>query len=149
MIDIVVKLGDTIISHIPQLIEAGAQLLLGLAQGLADNLPTIIEQAPRLINEFTNALIGQIPMLIKVGFQILVALAKGLIEAIPTLIANIPQIIMAIVNAFTLYNWFTVGKNLIMKIGEGIAKSPELILSLIHISEPTRLHKVSRMPSSA
>lgn len=127
MIDIVVKLGDTIISHVPQLLEAGAQLLLGLAQGLADNLPTIIEQAPRLINEFTNALMGQIPMLIKVGFQILVALAKGLIEAIPTLIANIPQIIMAIINAFTLYNWFTVGKNLIMKIGEGIAKSPELI----------------------
>ena len=24
-----------------------------------------------------------------------------------------------------------------------------LVLSLIHISEPTRLHKVSRMPSSA
>ena len=25
----------------------------------------------------------------------------------------------------------------------------DLVLSLIHISEPTRLHKVSRMPSSA
>lgn len=127
MIDIVVKLGDTIISHVPQLLEAGAQLMLGLAQGLADNLPTIIEQAPRLINEFTNALISQLPMLIKVGVQIIVTLAKGLIEAIPTLIANIPQIILAIVNAFTLYKWFTIGKSIIMKIGEGIAKSPELI----------------------
>lgn len=127
MIDIVVKLGDTIISHVPQLLEAGAQLMLGLAQGLADNLPTIIEQAPRLINEFTNALISQLPMLIKVGVQIIVTLAKGLIEAIPTLIANIPQIIMAIVNAFTLYNWFEVGKNVILKIGEGISSVPELI----------------------
>ena len=27
--------------------------------------------------------------------------------------------------------------------------NPSQILSLIHISEPTRLHKVSRMPSSA
>lgn len=126
-LELVVSLGDGIIAAVPNMIKAGAKILKGLAQGLADNLPTIIEQAPRLINEFTNALIGQIPMLIKVGFQILVALAKGLIEAIPTLIANIPQIIMAIVNVFTLYNWFTVGKNLIMKIGEGIAKSPELI----------------------
>lgn len=127
MIDIVVKLGDTIISHVPKLIQAGAQLLLGLAQGLADNLPTIIEQAPRLINEFTNALFGQFPTILKVGFQIIVTLAKGLIEAIPTLIANIPQIIMAIINAFTLAKFFTIGTNIIMKIGEGITKSPELI----------------------
>ncbi len=127
MIDIVVKLGDTIISHVPKLIQAGGQLLLGLAQGLADNLPTIIEQAPRLINEFTNALFGQLPTILKVGFQIIVTLAKGLIEAIPTLIANIPQIIMAIINAFTLAKFFTIGTNIIMKIGEGITKSPELI----------------------
>lgn len=127
MIDIIVKLGDTIIEHIPQLIEAGGQLMLGLAQGLADNLPTIIEQAPRLINEFTNALIEQLPSILKVGVQVIVTLAKGLIEAIPTLIANIPQIIMAIVNAFTLYNWFEVGKNVILKIGEGISSVPELI----------------------
>ena len=32
------------------------------------------------------------------------------------------------------------------EIGEGL---PVFGLSLIHISEPTRLHKVSRMPSSA
>ena len=32
---------------------------------------------------------------------------------------------------------------------EGAAVQVELFLSLIHISEPTRLHKVSRMPSSA
>ena len=127
MIDIIVKLGDTIIEHIPQLIEAGGQLILGLAQGLADNLPTIIEQAPRLINEFTNALIEQLPSILKVGVQVIVTLAKGLIEAIPTLIANIPQIIMAIVNAFTLYNWFEIGKNVILKIGEGISSVPELI----------------------
>ena len=29
------------------------------------------------------------------------------------------------------------------------AAAEEVLLSLIHISEPTRLHKVSRMPSSA
>ena len=127
MIEILVKLGDTIIEHLPQLIEAGGQLILGIAQGLADNLPMIIEEAPRLINEFTNALMGQIPTLIKVGIEIIIIIAKGLIESIPTLIKNIPQIILAIVNAFTLYNWFNVGKSLITKIGDGIKAAPELI----------------------
>ena len=32
---------------------------------------------------------------------------------------------------------------------ESPAKAKTIELSLIHISEPTRLHKVSRMPSSA
>ena len=32
---------------------------------------------------------------------------------------------------------------------ELLARCQDLELSLIHISEPTRLHKVSRMPSSA
>lgn len=127
IIDLIIKLGDTIIAHVPTLIEAGGQLLLGLAQGLADNLPKIIENAPRLINEFTNALMGQLPAIIKVGIQIIIVLAKGLIQAIPTLIANIPQIILAIVNAFTLYNWASLGKSVITKLGEGIAKAPELI----------------------
>lgn len=127
MIQIIVKLGDTIIEHVPTILEAGAKLLLGLAEGIAQNLPQIIEQAPRLINEFTNALIGSIPMLIKAGVQIIVALAKGLIQSIPTLVANIPQIIMAIINAFTLYNWASLGKSLILKIGDGIKAAPQLI----------------------
>ncbi|MDU2116197.1 MAG: phage tail tape measure protein [Peptoniphilus lacydonensis] len=126
-LELVVSLGDGIIAGVPNIIKAGAEILKGLAQGLADNLPYIIEQAPRLINEFTNALIEALPTIISTGVQIIVTLAKGLIEAIPTLIANIPQIIMAIVNAFTLYNWFEVGKNVILKIGEGISSVPELI----------------------
>ena len=32
---------------------------------------------------------------------------------------------------------------------EQVARSETLLLSLIHISEPTRRHHVSRMPSSA
>ena len=43
--------------------------------------------------------------------------------------------------------------NLFINLGEipvrTMAEAKELNLSLIHISEPTRLHKVSRMPSSA
>ena len=37
----------------------------------------------------------------------------------------------------------------LLLIGLPLLVATLLILSLIHISEPTRLHKVSRMPSSA
>ena len=38
---------------------------------------------------------------------------------------------------------------LTIAVHNGRQHVPVLVLSLIHISEPTRLHKVSRMPSSA
>ena len=42
-----------------------------------------------------------------------------------------------------------VAADLISQAEHDPAAGSVLILSLIHISEPTRLHKVSRMPSSA
>ena len=42
-----------------------------------------------------------------------------------------------------------VGSSLENETGSWRTERPVYVLSLIHISEPTRLHKVSRMPSSA
>ncbi|EHR33436.1 phage tail tape measure protein, TP901 family, core region [Helcococcus kunzii ATCC 51366] len=116
----IVAICDALIENIPVLIDAALELIMALAQGLIDNLPYLIEQVPRIINSFADALFGKIPQIIATGFKLLVALGKGLINAIPTLIANIPQIIMAIINAFTLMNFLSLGKNLISHIGKGI-----------------------------
>ena len=54
-----------------------------------------------------------------------------------------------ITNALIIDHWGIVKADIGIKDGliAGIGKAGNL--SLIHISEPTRLHKVSRMPSSA
>ncbi|MDO5061855.1 MAG: phage tail tape measure protein [Peptostreptococcaceae bacterium] len=119
-IELLIGIADSIIANIPVLAAAGLQLLLGLAQGIAANLPLLIAEVPRIINEFSSAIYGLIPQILSTGLQIIVALGQGLIEAIPTLIANIPQIIMAIVNAITLFNWASVGENVITKFGSGM-----------------------------
>ena len=47
------------------------------------------------------------------------------------------------------FKWKLHGDGKHITTGEVVQPNERLTLSLIHISEPTRLHKVSRMPSSA
>lgn len=121
IIDCVIKICDTFIENLPLLIDVAVQIILALVQGLVQALPQLIAEVPRIINSLSDAINGQLPTILMAGIQILLMLIKGLIQSIPTLIANIPQIIMAIVNAVTLYNWASLGKNVITWIGNGLS----------------------------
>lgn len=118
-INLIMIIGQSIITNLPIVIQSAIAIIMALAQGLITNLPLIIETAPRLINDFANAIYSQVPTLVMAGIQLILMLSQGLISAIPTLVSNLPQIILAIVNVFTLYNWASIGKNLITGIKEG------------------------------
>ena len=119
-ISIITGMADTIIGNIGNVVDVGISILLALIQGIVNALPALIQEVPRIINEFSNAIYEQVPKILKAGVDILLMLIKGIIDSIPTLISNIPQIIMAIVNVITLYNWASLGKSVIAKLGEGI-----------------------------
>lgn len=119
-IDLVILIADKIIENLPLIINAALKIIMALAQGIIDNLPKLIAEVPRIINSFADAIYGMLPTIIATGVKIIVALIKGLIQSIPTLVANIPAIILAIVNVFTLYNWWNLGKGVILKIKDGI-----------------------------
>ncbi|MFX0548201.1 phage tail protein [Hathewaya histolytica] len=121
IIEVVIGICDMIIDNIDTIINVGIKLLLALIQGIMDSLPTLIEHIPRIINSFCDAIFSNLPAILKAGVDILLILMKGIIESIPTLIANLPQIILAIVNVMMLYDWISVGKNLIQFIGNGLA----------------------------
>ncbi|MCR1897817.1 hypothetical protein NSA47_02290 [Irregularibacter muris] len=125
IIDAVIMVADIIIDNLPLLIDAGIQLMMALVEGIIENLPKLIEEVPRIINEFYNAISEQLPQILKMGIKILLELIKGLIDSIPTLIENIPAIIMAIENAFTLYDWWNLGKGVITKLKDGLVSMVE------------------------
>lgn len=120
IIELVIMIADKIIENLPLILNAALQMIMALAQGIIDNLPTLIAEVPRIINSFSDAIYGMLPTIIATGVKIIIALIKGLIQSIPTLVANIPAIILAIVNVFTLYNWWNLGKGVILKIKDGI-----------------------------
>lgn len=130
IVNLIISICDMIIENLPLILDVAIQIIMALVQGLVTALPTLIAEVPRIINSFSDAIYSALPQILEAGVQILMMLIKGLIDSIPTLIANIPQIILAIVNAITLYNWASLGKNLIEWIGNGLSSMKSNIGSI-------------------
>lgn len=141
-IDLLGKLGEGLVTGIPQLlaqalpvaaslasglrenagqlVDAGIQFILNLATGLMNGLPTMIAYLPGIVSDIAGIINDNAPKLLTAGVQLIITLGQGLIQAIPTLVENIPQILMAVANVITAFNWLNLGGNIIKILGDGI-----------------------------
>lgn len=103
-----------------QLVDAGIQFILNLATGLMNGLPTLITYLPGIVSDIAGIINDNAPKLLAAGVQLIVTLGQGLIQAIPTLVANLPQIIQAVVDVWTAFNWLDLGGKVIKLMGSGI-----------------------------
>lgn len=103
-----------------QLVDAGIQFILNLATGLMNGLPTMIAYLPGIVSDIAGIINDNAPKLLVAGVQLIVTLGQGLIQAIPALVENIPQILMAVANVITAFNWLNLGGNIIKLLGDGI-----------------------------
>ena len=97
-------------------VSAGMEMLLKLAQGWANSMPVMIQKIPQIITNIAGLINDNAPKIMITGGKIIITLVNGLINAIPTLIANIPQILRAMWNAFTAFNWMSLGSSMISGI---------------------------------
>lgn len=105
---------------LPQVLQAGAELIIRIVNGIINNLPQIISSAATTIVKFVAAIGNNLPKILQSGIEIIGKLAAGLIQAIPNLVSKIPQIINSIKKAFTDVDWWSVGKNIIAGIANGL-----------------------------
>lgn len=106
--------------HVGKLVDSGLSMVLKLAQGLSDSLPTLIKYVPKIVSNIAGIINDNAPKFLATAGNVVITLAKGLIKAIPTLVKNIPSIIKAIVDVFTAYNWMALGKNIMTFLRNGI-----------------------------
>lgn len=116
----VLQISENLRANAGQLVDAGLNLIIQLAQGIADSLPVLIENIPQIVTNIAGIINDNAPKLLVTAGQVVLTLAKGLIAAIPTLVANIPQIIQAIVAVFSAFNWLNLGKQAVTAIKNGI-----------------------------
>ena len=93
---------------------------MGLAQGVVNALPQLINKAPTIIGQLATAIISNLPKILLAGIKIITILGTGLIQAVPQLISKIPSIISQVKNAFTSVDWGGVGRNIISGIANGL-----------------------------
>lgn len=114
-----------------QLVDAGIQFILNLATGLMNGLPTMITYLPGIVSDIAGIINDNAPKLLVAGVQLIVTLGQGLIQAIPTLVANLPQIIQAVVDVWTAFNWLDLGGKVIKLMGSGIKNMAGFVSSSV------------------
>lgn len=152
-IDLLGKLGEGLVTGIPQLlaqalpvvanlvsglrenagqlVDAGIQFILNLATGLMNGLPTMITYLPGIVSDIAGIINDNAPKLLTAGVQLIITLGQGLIQAIPTLVANLPQIIQAVVDVWTAFNWLELGGKVIKLMGSGIKNMAGFVSSSV------------------
>lgn len=152
-IDLLGKLGEGLVTGIPQLlaqalpvaadlasglrenagqlVDAGIQFILNLATGLMNGLPTLITYLPGIVSDIAGIINDNAPKLLAAGVQLIVTLGQGLIQAIPALVANLPQIIQAVADVWTAFNWLDLGGKVIKLMGSGIKNMAGFVSSSV------------------
>lgn len=98
-VELVLGLANALIENLPTLLTAVLNMATGLADGIIAALPVLVAALPQLIQGIITALIGFIPQLIEAGIQLFVSLVSNLPAIIEGIIAAIPEIIEAILTS--------------------------------------------------
>ena len=98
-VELVLGLANALIENLPTLLTAVLNMATGLADGIIAALPVLVAALPQLIQGIITALIGFIPQLIEAGIQLFVSLVSNLPAIIEGIIAAIPEIISAILDS--------------------------------------------------
>lgn len=126
----------------PDILQMGIQLIMYLVQGIIQNMPLILQSATMIVFNMVDSFTQMLPMLIQSGISLVIsliqgiiqnlpniiqaavsivyALAGGLITAIPQLMSSVLMLIGAIWSTIKNTNWFKVGGEIIISIGQGI-----------------------------
>lgn len=112
--------------------DAALKLIEGLALGLIDALPVLIERIPRIIKAMVDAMIEYAPEVMEAGWEMLERLEEAMNQQLIVLVGDIPGMIQKLFNKFIeLSSKFTdVGKTLVEKIKTKLIETWNNLISL-------------------
>ena len=87
---------ETIGAKLPELIDAGAKVLMSILDGIVKMLPNIMPTIVQVINTLVNNIIQLLPQILDAGIKILVELVKGIAQSLPDLIPTIVDAVLLI-----------------------------------------------------
>lgn len=152
--ELIPKLIEVLMNHLPEIITTGQNILNALLQGIVENTPQIASTITQVILSLVDFIIQNLPMVLQAGVTILLELIKGITQALPDLIPTMVQVIMNMVNILldNIDEIIECGIELLVALTEGIMNAlPELIARLpeIIIKITTKLIELSPQLLSA
>ena len=114
---------NNLIAALPDLMNTGLDLIVGLLQGFASSGATGKTMAAVLtiIRALLNAIADHLPQILEAGVSILLQLLAGLGEALPTLLSFAGELVLRLFNALLNADWASIGHNIVQGVQNGIA----------------------------
>lgn len=121
-------LAQTIINNLPEILKIGMEILFTLMEGIAEALPDLVPQIVDVILTILEVFNDNFDTFLLLGAKVILGLVEGLIKSIPNILKNLPTIIMTIINFFTLSKFLTLGKSIISGLIKGLGQGlPNLL----------------------
>lgn len=134
--ELIPKLIEVLMNHLPEIMETGQNILNSLLQGIVENIPQMTSTITQVVLSLVDFIIQNLPMILQAGITILLELIKGITQALPDLIPTMVQVIMDMVNILldNIDEIIECGIELLVALTEGIMEAlPELIARLPEI----------------
>ena len=126
----VIQIFTSLAQCIPQVILTGLDLVIGLAQGITQGLPQIMQVAVQSISSYITGLASRVPDIMNTATQLLLALAQGITQNLPTLIQTGLQAVVSFVQGIVsnLPALLSAAMQCIMSLVQGIITNLPQIL---------------------
>ena len=134
--EIIPKLIEILMNHLPEIITTGQNILNALLQGIVENIPQMTSTITQVILSLVNFITQNLPTILQAGVTILLELIKGISQSLPELIPIMVKVIMDMVNILldNIDLIIECGVQLLVALTEGIMNSlPELMSRLPEI----------------
>lgn len=141
-LNILMTLIQGIADNLPVLLQEGAYMLVAMLDGILEQLPQLIDTAVEIIMYLVDAIADNIDMILEVSLKIIIALVEGLVKNLDKIISAIPKLLNAIVDAIidNLDLLLTAAVEIILALGAALVGSIDLIFGSLdevmdHIAE--------------
>lgn len=91
--DLILMLVDGIVQNLPMLASAALQIVMALGQGLISNGPQILESLGQFLLQVANFIIQNVPNILNAAVQFFGMLVQGIAQNAPTIIATLVSLL--------------------------------------------------------
>ena len=131
--ELIPKLIEVLMNHLPEIITTGQNILNALLQGIVENIPQMASTVNQVILSLVDFIIQNLPMILQAGITILLELIKGITEAIPNLIPAIIQCVQTMLSTLIehLPDLIIAGLDLLLAIVFGIVDNIDKLIDAV------------------
>ena len=134
--NIIVNIAQGILEALPGLWEAGTQMIPQVVEGFLNNLPSIISAGGRMLNGLINYIMQNLPRFLTQGVQLIGRLAMGILRALPQIIGSLARVLAQLIATIVrnLPQFLSQGIQLIGKLAMGIIRAiPQVVRTVPQI----------------